>query len=271
MAQDGYPPDPKTWQQFKAIEQQAVEQAHCSMFTTPGAARVYRERYPSAAQRIVVLENGYDEESFAAVHTPSTWEALNPGSITLLHSGIVYPQERDPTQLFIALGRMKDRGQLRSGALKLRFRAAVHDQLVSRLAAEHGVQDMVEVCPPVPYRMALQEMLRADALLVMQASNCNEQIPAKIYEYLRTGRPIVCLSDPRGDTVGVMRDAGLDMVAALDSADQIGRLLTRLLAGDAAHQLPRAAAVAAASRQRRTASLVSCLERLVSNTASAST
>ena len=33
---------------------------------------------------------------------------------------------------------------------------------------------------------------RADALLVLQASNCNEQIPAKLYEYLRTGRPILC-------------------------------------------------------------------------------
>ena len=141
MAQDGYPADPATWQQFKAIEEQATDQAHYCMFTTPGAARVYRERYPNAAARIVVLENGYDEESFAAVQTASPREALNPGAITLLHSGIVYPSERDPTQLFVALGRMKKSGQFVSVALKLRFRAAAHEQMLKRLAEEHGVQD----------------------------------------------------------------------------------------------------------------------------------
>ena len=263
MAQDGYPADPATWQQFKAIEEQATDQAHYCMFTTPGAARVYRERYPNAAARIVVLENGYDEESFAAVQTASPREALNPGAITLLHSGIVYPSERDPTQLFVALGRMKKSGQFLSVALKLRFRAAAHEQMIKRLAEEHGVQDMVEVCPPLPYKSALQEMLRADALLVMQASNCNEQIPAKIYEYLRAGRPIVCLSDPQGDTVDVLRRAGIDTVAALDSAEQIEHLLARVVGGEGLHQFPKRTMVAQASREGRTADLAALMERLL--------
>ena len=106
---------------------------------------------------------------------------------------------------------------------------------------------------------------------IMQASNCNEHIPAKIYEYLRAGRPIVCLSDPQGDTVDVLRRAGIDMVAALDSAEQIEHLLARVLAGDGAHQTPTAATVADASRQGRTASLASYLERLVLNTIGEST
>jgi glycosyltransferase involved in cell wall biosynthesis len=267
MAQDGYPADPATWQQFKAIEEQAAEQAHCCMFTTPGAARVYRERYPEAAARIVVLENGYDEESFAGLQTAPNLEALNPGAFTLLHSGLVYPQERDPTQLFEALHRLKASRAPGSAVLKIRFRAAVHDQLIHRLAAAHGVQDLVEVCPPLPYTEALQEMLRADALLVLQAANCNEQIPAKIYEYLRAGRPIVCLSDPQGDTVGVLRRAGVDMFAALDSVDQIETLLTHLLTDKAAHQVPTPEAVADASRQGRTASLASYLNRIMANIA----
>ena len=267
MAQDGYPPDPPTWQQFKTIEKQAVDNAHCCMFTSPGAARVYRERYPDAAERIVVLENGYDEESFAAVQTNSPREALNPGCITLLHSGVVYASERDPTQLFVALGRMKASGRLVSGMLKLRFRAAVHERMLHRLAAEHGVQDMIEVCPPLPYKAALQEMLRADVLLVMQAANCNEQIPAKIYEYLRAGRPIICLSDPLGDTVDVLRRAGIDMVASLDSAEQIEHLLVRALAGalddDGLRHLPQRTMVAQASRETRTANLAAVMEQLI--------
>jgi len=44
--------------------------------------------------------------------------------------------------------------------------------------------------------LATAVRMAADALLVMQASNCNAQIPAKIYEYLRAGKPILALTDP---------------------------------------------------------------------------
>jgi glycosyltransferase involved in cell wall biosynthesis len=263
MAQEGYPTDHKTWKQYQAIEQDAIRSASYSMFTTPGAARMYRQRYPDCAERIEVLENGYDEESFAALSAAPGGQALNRGAITLLHSGIVYPQERDPTQLFVALARLKERGRLTSETLRVRFRAPVHDEFVRALALEHGLENLVEVLPPVAYRQALQEMLNADALLVLQASNCNEQIPAKIYEYLRALRPIVCLSDARGDTRWLLEQAGIRKGAALESADQIERLIEDLLADNTAEQLPMAAAVARASRQGRTADLASSFERLV--------
>ena len=158
---------------------------------------------------------------------------------------------------------MKASGRLGPIALKLRFRAAVHEQMLHKLAAEHGVQDMIDVCPPLPYKAALQEMLRADVLLVMQAANCNEQIPAKLYEYLRAGRPIVCLSDPRGDTVDVLRRAGIDRVAPLDSAEQIEHLLARVLRGEGLHQLPERTMVAQASRESRSANLAATMDRLL--------
>jgi len=265
MAQDGYPSDPRTWQQFKAIEEDAVKRAACCMFTTPGAARVYRERYADAADRIVVLENGYDEESFAEVEADEVASGpLNPGFTTLVHSGIVYPSERDPTQLFVALRQMKEAGDFRRRQLRVRFRAAVHDGLLQSLAEQYAVRECVEICPPVPYKDALREMLQADALLVMQASNCNEQIPAKIYEYLRARRPIVCLTDRRGDTAGVLREAGVDTVASIDSAEEIAQLLRRTLAGQSGNAVPDPQAVRAASRARRTAELAAYFDRIAS-------
>lgn len=263
MAQDGYPPDPATWQQYKAIEEQAIEHAQLCMFTTPGAARAYRERYPGAAARIELLENGYDEESFVTAQAdPGLGEALTPGAITLLHSGIVYPEERDPTQLFAALGRLRQAGQLPDGRLKLRFRAPVHEALLTALAKTHGIEALVEVLPAVGYQQALREMLRADALLVMQDSNCNAQIPAKLYEYLRAGRPVLCLSDAAGDTEALCRDAGLDTCARLDDAQAIAHLLQRLLAGPEALPLPSAAATRRASRLGRSQVLAEHLDRI---------
>ena len=264
MAQDDYPADPLVRQSYLQIEERAAQLASYCVFTTPGAARDYQQRYPLAAQRMVVIENGYDEESFASASAASpAIQSQPPGSrpLVLLHSGIVYPSERDPTQLFMALGQLKSRQLLGPHELRIRFRASFQDDLLRTLSAQHGAQDFLELCPAIPYREALAEMMQVDALLVMQASNCNAQIPAKIYEYLRAGKPILGLTDPQGDTAGVLRGAGLNDIARLDSADGIARALTVFMA--AVHKgsavLPAPAAVQSASRRGRSQSLADLL------------
>jgi glycosyltransferase involved in cell wall biosynthesis len=262
MAQPGYPADPATWRCFVHIERRAIERARFAVFTTPGAARVYRERYPDAAARVRLIENGYDEESFA-----SSRGAVAPtvGPVVLLHSGIVYPSERDPRALIEALGRVRRDAGIGPDRLRLRFRAAVHDALLQGLAREHGVADQVEVEPPLGYRAALDEMQRAHGLLVLQATNCNDQIPAKLYEYLRAGRPIVGLTDPAGDTAGVLRRSGVDRLAPLDDVAAIATMLERtvheLSEGDL--RLPAPAAVHAASRAERARELALLLDEAV--------
>ncbi|GAB3267143.1 glycosyltransferase family protein [Chitinimonas naiadis] len=267
MAQDDYPTDPKTWQSYKEIEEEAIQRASLAVFTTPGAAKIYRDRYPAAAKRVVVLENGFDEESFPAPPTvtqPAVPDADKP--VVLLHSGIIYPSERDPSQLFVALEKLVGTGALQRTDLRIRFRAAVHDDLLRTLAEKHGVADMIELSPSIAYREALTEMMAVDGLLVMQAANCNAQIPAKIYEYLRAGRPIMALTDPAGDTAGVLQGAGLNAIARLDSADEIANLLLPFLAAIRAGQaqLPTAEVIRQASRRGRSESFAQLLAQIES-------
>ena len=263
MAQEGYPADPKTWECYQEIEETAFRKARFSVFTTPSAARMYADRYPQVPpERAVLIENGYDEESFAGLEASAVAKgSLNPGKITLLHSGIVYPSERNPTQLFQALRALRDAGQLSATWFVLRLRAAAHDQWLQALAVEYGVAEFVELMPPLPYREALEEMLRADGLLVLQADNCNAQIPAKLYEYLRCRRPILGLTDPVGDTAWALRQAGVQHLACLESQEEIMSVLLRFL-----EMLSDGKAVAlvefsvqAASRTRRTGQLAELL------------
>jgi glycosyltransferase involved in cell wall biosynthesis len=265
MAQEGYPTDPRVWRSFKTIEETVSRYARFSVFTTPGAARDWKTRYPEQGSRTVVIENGYDEESFAGLAGAGrAREPLNPGAVTVLHSGIVYPSERDPTWLFAALARLVDEQRLVRGKFKIRFRAAVHDELLRTLAQQHRLGDFVEVLPPIGYRAALEEMVRAEALLILQAANCNEQIPAKIYEYLRAGQPILALTDAQGDTAGILREAGIDSIARLDSEDEIVALLGRFVSaqGDGSlHAVAHSDYVARASRTMRAGELAGLLNR----------
>lgn len=261
MAQPGFPADPRKWDSFNAIERQTVAEADCCVFTTRGAAAEYQSRYPASAEHLHVIENGYDEESFAGLAEEPA--PLNPGMTTILHSGVVYGIERDPTHLFTALRQLHDQGRISPERLRLRFRASGVDAFLHDKAQTHGVEAFIELMPPLPYRQALQEMRRADGLLVLQAANCNDQIPAKLYEYLRAGRPLLCLTDPAGDTAAVARSAGVYTIAALDSVHAITALLTEWL--DKSSRLrdsPDPAVVTGFSRASRARELAALLDRL---------
>lgn len=269
MAQEGYPADPAIWRSFKKIESRTLDRARLCVFTTPGAQRDYARRYPKAAECLALLENGYDESAFASVISDQV--PLNPGCITILHSGVVYPSERDPTALFQALRRLVDSGRLGGCAIRLRFRASGHDDLLRTLTTQYRLSEVVEILPVIAYRDALDEMRRADRLLIMQAANCNDQIPAKLYEYARAQRPVIGLTDPMGDTAWALRNFGMHDIASLDDSNAIIDVLAHSLA-----QQPLSIVdpnpsmiVKSASRRERTRQLANYLDTIVGSSRNA--
>jgi len=263
MAQPGYPADKKTWVRFAQIEQAVISRAAALVFASPGAQKMYRTRYPGRpSDDFHLVENGYDEASFAPLRdvrrTP-----LWPGKLTILHSGIVYPDERDPSQLLLGLRYLIDRGVATPETLRIRFRAAVHVDFLRAIAARTGVESLIETGPLVPYQGALAEMLRADALLIMQGANCNEQIPAKLYEYFAAGRPILALTDPLGDTARKLRESGHNRIARLDDAEDVFRLLTDFIRSpDKEVGNTHSSSDAPFSRRERAAELAALLDSL---------
>jgi len=261
MTEEGYPADPRQFRAFRRIERRATERAARLVFTTPGAVRMYRARYPSVPEeRFVVLPNGYDEAPFADAERDLPLRRPE-GPVTLVHSGILYPSERDPRRFFDALAELKRTGAVTAKDLRIVLRASGHDSEHEPEIRRRGIGDLVFLEPPVPYREALREMLLADGLLLFQASNCNHQVPAKVYEYFRARRPIFAMTDPLGDTASVLRGAGLDAIVPLDDAAAIARglagFLARLRAGTPPLVAPEE--VARHSRQGRTEELAQLL------------
>ncbi len=229
MAHVGYPPDKATWDSYLSVEQKVFAQASRMVFTTSGAARLYAQRYMPQASRIRIIENGYDEASFSSLVLPTSQPSLNPGKFTLLHSGVVYPEWRDPKKLFAALRRLIDSGVLNPDLFRIRFRASGHPDFLASLVASHNLNELMQILPPVGYRTALAEMCAADGLLVLQSDDCNDQIPAKVYEYLRAQKPILGICGDAGDTANVLRQAGFKHLAPLEQSQLIGDALVSFL------------------------------------------
>ncbi len=266
MTEPGYPVDPLTWRTNRRLERAVVQHARKVVFTTGGTLQMYAERYPEVeASRWAVIENGFDEENFQEAERGFGVQSLGvAGQVTLIHSGVLYPQERDPRPFFSALRALKQSGDIGAANLKVVLRATGNDAMYSGMLEEYGIGDLVVLAPPISYREALQEMLCADGLLLFQAAMCNHQIPAKLYEYLRAGRPIVALTDPLGNTADSLRSAGvgdiLNIADEVDIAQGLRSLLPALHLGQL-HGVPRAVADLH-SRKSRTAELARLLDGL---------
>jgi hypothetical protein len=159
-------------------------------------------------------------------------------------------------------------GSLSPARFQLVLRAPVHEAFLAQLIDEYGIAALVTIAPPLPYRAALAEMLGADALLLLQAANCNDQVPAKLYEYLRANKPLLALTDPQGDTWAAVRAAGIDTLAPLDDAAAIGAALLTFVALAEAGKAPLASEAVRRSHARsaRTVQLAALFDAVVGET-----
>jgi hypothetical protein len=218
-----HPADSKLWRARRSIEERAMLQSARAVLVTPGARKIYAERYPGMPDNHwAVIPNGYSEEAFAAVERKIARPPRNGGPLHLVHSGVLYPTpDRDPTALFVALERLRTSGRIGPEKLKVTLRSSGHDERYGKQIHELGLGEIVQLAPPIPYQDALAEMLTADGLLVFQGYTSNPAVPAKLYEYLRARRPIFALTDANGDTAATLRSARTGTLVPLDSSDQI--------------------------------------------------
>lgn len=206
--------------QFR-MEADVMRDASAVTFTTPGAMRDYAQRYPGvpAGGRLHVIENGYDETAFQDL--PEGPLPLDGRPVVLLHSGLLYPDGRNPLPFFTALARLNASGALSEKDVQVVLRASGSHAEYAREIERLGLARIVTLAPAISNHDALVEQAQADALLLFQGSRFNRQIPAKVYEYLRIGRPILALVDAQGDTAALLRNAGAATLFSMDDIDGI--------------------------------------------------
>jgi peptidoglycan/xylan/chitin deacetylase (PgdA/CDA1 family)/glycosyltransferase involved in cell wall biosynthesis len=227
MITASYPADRMQRRMWQWLEGRILEGATKCVFTSDRAAQMYRVRYPSMASKCVVIENGFDEEAFignVAIRT-----GVNADQLLMLHSGIIYPKDRNPSAFFQAISVLLAQGVLSRESLRIRFRAPHHGDEVQACAERFGVADVVEIAAPIPYREAIAEMMGADLLLVFQGENFNSQIPAKIYEYLRCEKPLLGLVDKSGDTAAQLGEFMSVRLASINDRTDIVLALKKWL------------------------------------------
>jgi glycosyltransferase involved in cell wall biosynthesis len=266
MTEDDYPRDPRVRRSYLCVERLVVRHSSCLIFTTDSAREMYHHRYADlAANRSLVIANGYDESDFASIQSPPVAGEAHSRPIRLVHAGLLYPKERDPIPFLRVLGRLKTMKMVDSNSLRVDLRAPGSESYYSHEISKYGIDDLVHLLPALPFHMSLQDCAAADALLLFQAPCCNHQIPAKVYEYLRLNKPILALTSETGDTANLLRECGGATLMSILDEEVIFQALPAFLRSVQLriHLLPNVDKVSSYSRQIQTAALARCFSGLL--------
>lgn len=241
-------------------ERRVMQQADLLVANAPLSCERLRRAYPDAADRMITIPNGYDPELFEGIEagTPST------DTPSIVHTGTVYAG-RDPRPFLDALTRLGDT----AGRCRVSFvgRANEGGLDVGEEVRRRGLGSFVKLPGSLPYEEALREMAGASVLLLLDSAGRHIGVPAKLYEYLGAGRPILALAEPDGDVAAVLAESGvLYRLAAPGDAAAIATALRELLFAVAsgaavAHPEQTARFTRAAAVGRLAEAMTACLPR----------
>ncbi|HET9986312.1 MAG TPA: glycosyltransferase [Longimicrobiales bacterium] len=195
----------------RRLEARAVRAASLVVANTEPLRLALRRSHPAAAERIVTVTNGCDDEP-----TPPPRHGRR---FTLAFAGTIYI-DRDPRPLLRALAalvRAEALGPEDVGADFVGNAAAYGGVGLERLAREAGVGDLVRLHPHRP-RSELLEFLAGAAMLVSLPQDTELQIPSKIFEYMQFSAWLLVLARPESGTAMLLRGSGADVVAPDDEA-----------------------------------------------------
>lgn len=230
MYDETYPADAATRRLHEEIEALVVRSCDKVVLTTPGTTDLYRNRYSDQdPDKFICIPNGFDEKNFQGLPTTGVREERK--HIEIVHSGSIHPVERSPECFFHALAQLREEGFFDTRKLLVKLRAADNEDDHERLLNRYEVGDLVKLMPGISYRDALAEMADADGLLLIQGDNCSLQVPAKVYEYFRAGRPVFALTNADSDTGRTLTSVGQHHIANINRTDEIKRVFAEFIDG----------------------------------------
>ena len=227
--QDKYPAGHPAW----AWERRAIEGAAVTAFVNEGLRGWHAERYPAAAERMVVVPNGWEPEILgrAQYPGPAVGRPLRFGYIGTL------TESQPLATLFDGWRAAKAHPELADATLDLYGHLGFYKETAHKMVAQIPADPGLGVNHRGPLsKTEVGQAYRSLDVLVFLAAGAKYVTSGKIFEYMATGKPIVSVHAPgiaatdvlKGDPLwyGIDRLDPQSVANAMVSAAKTARDLT---------------------------------------------
>jgi|SRR5579871_30513 len=223
----GNPGRPRQWARpyDVALERAILGSCDAATGVTDVIVEEWKKKYSPWARKFHLVWNGFDPEE------PAVALPIPPRKYkTLLHAGVVYHQ-RHPFWLASSLDRLIRRGVLDPETIRVRLIGLLQER--ETFCSHPAVAALLEKgcleCDGklVPRDVAMRETASADYLLILDIANLSDigyTVPAKLYDNIRIGRPILAFTPtPRSPSARILQQCGVGhaLVHAADSDEAV--------------------------------------------------
>jgi glycosyltransferase involved in cell wall biosynthesis len=179
---------------------------------------LFSSKIPGIEEKIEVISNGYDEEDFSVLI------ASKPGIFTISYVGTLSGSY--PINGFLKALKLLSEDGIN---FRLRFTGVVsqeHKELIS--SATDGSN--IEFIPYSGHLTAIRNMLDASVLLLIIPDHLSSRsiITGKLFEYLASGKPVICLGPVEGDAAKILEETGHGKTFDYNDSAGISEYLTIL-------------------------------------------
>jgi len=204
----GNPFDSKITYGERRFERELFSLADVLSANTDTAMAMWQERYPEFAGKMMVTWGGYDpEEEVRALPLASPTPMLS-------HVGVIFGA-RVPAALLASIARLSERGRLKRGDLVAEFVGDLDFGAVAGLAQKLAAEGWVRMRPTyVPRSAALRIAGEAhySLLLDITPGDANLQVPAKLFDQIRIGRPVLAFTAKNSPAGRIVERSGIEHV-----------------------------------------------------------
>ncbi len=179
----------------RALEQEVFQTAKKITVASPS----WKKDLESIGGRNVdVIYYGYDETDFAE------FSAKEEDLFVIFHGGLL-GADRNPETLFSVLSKLINKYPKIGSKVKLKFAGEV-DVSVKNALKKHSLLQYTELMGMVPRKQVVKEYEKSSLLLlpINKADNAAGRIPGKLFEMLRTNKPILVLGPDDGDVKSII-------------------------------------------------------------------
>lgn len=214
----------------KRAEKRILEGADVIIGVTREHIRNLLSRYPELAPRINYIPNGFDSDDFE--EGTKSRIRRKKGQFVISYAGILGLEHINRgTTLYSAIRRLRDEEGLTPAKLKVEIMGEISKMEEERIRRS-GVSSFIERLGHLPHQETMQRLQKSDLLwLPYRAEYSDLIVPAKTYEYIGSGTPILATVSPEHETASLIRETGTGCIAREGDIEGVFRALKLLLEG----------------------------------------